>query len=378
MSMVSGRPLGHDLPVTLTFERGRIVGRERGGDDRSLLAPGLVDVHCHGAGGHEFGVGDTAAAADLHHRAGSTSVVASLVSAPPDELAQRIDRLAPFVADRTLAGIHLEGPFLAPAQKGAHDPAALRDPDPALATALVARAGTGARMVTLAPERPGGTATLDALVDDGVVVALGHTDADGAEMATALARVAATGRLPVVTHLFNGMPDFHHRRSGPAMAALRAARAGRAWVELIADGHHLDDGTVAGVVELAGDHALLVSDATGATGLGDGLHRLGGLRVRVTGSMSRLVDGDSLAGSVTPLLGCVRRAVRAGVDLATAFAAATSRPAAALGLPDVGGLEVGDRADVLVLDDDLGLREVWRDGHRLGPAVDGDGDGDHA
>ncbi|MBY5160978.1 N-acetylglucosamine-6-phosphate deacetylase [Salsipaludibacter albus] len=370
MSIVSGRPIGDDRPVTLDLEGGRIVGRRPGGDPEHVLAPGLVDVHCHGAGGHEFGVGDATEAAAFHHRAGSTSVVASLVSTDADTLAGRIAGLAPLVADRTLAGIHLEGPFLAPAQKGAHDPTALRHPDPDVAVTWTRLAGDGPCMVTLAPELAGGDATIDALLERGVVVALGHTDADGETIGSALARVASTGTIPVVTHLFNGMPDFHHRDAGPAMAALRAARRGDAWVELIADGHHLDDATIAGVVELAGDHVLLVSDATGATGLGDGLHRLGSLQVRVTGTTSRLVDGDSLAGSVTPLLGCVRRAVAAGVDVATAFAAATSHPAAALGLHDVGSLAVGDRADVLVLDDDLDLVRVWRDGRVLEPPSD--------
>lgn len=368
MTAVSGRDVGSGEPITLTLSDGWIVGRDPGGDPDLLLAPGLVDVHCHGAAGHEFGLGDASVAADFHHRAGSTSVVASLVSADPDDLVARVRKLAPLVTDRTLAGIHLEGPFLAPAQKGAHDPTALRDPDPDLAATLVAAAGEGPRMVTLAPERAGAHATIDRLVDAGVVVALGHTDASADEFASALRRSSATGVPPVVTHLFNGMPDFHHRASGPVMAALGAAVRGAAWVELIADGEHLDDGTVRGVFALVGDRVLLVSDATGATGLVDGLHRLGTLQVRVTGTTSRLADGDSLAGSVTPLLGCVRRAVAGGVDLAAAFAAATRHPAAAMGLDGVGGLEVGHRGDLLVLDDDLSPVEVWRGGRRLDPA----------
>lgn len=174
----------------------------------------------------------------------------------------------------------------------------------------------------------------------------------------------------VATHLFNGMPPLDHRAPGPVLASLGAAAAGRAWVELIADGTHLAPATIAATFGLVGDAVVLISDAIAATGMGDGRFRLGDLEVEVTGRVCELVHGDSLAGSVTPLLTMVRTAIAAGVDPGRAIAAATRHPADLLGRHDVGRLAVGARADVLVLDDDLGLISVWRGGARLEPAID--------
>lgn len=366
---VSGRPVGSDDPVTLTMADGRISAIEAGGDDGHLLAPGLVDVHCHGGGGHEFGVDDPIAAASAHHRRGTTTVMASLVSARPAVLRGRVAALAPHVGP-TVAGIHLEGPFLALAQCGAHDPGALHPPDVALLDDLAALAHGGLAMVTLAPELAGAPAFMERALDHGLVVAVGHTEADAATVDAVATRVHTHGGRMVATHLFNGMPPLDHRAPGPVLASLGAAAAGRAWVELIADGTHLAPATIAATFGLVGDAVVLISDAIAATGMGDGRFRLGDLEVEVTGRVCELVHGDSLAGSVTPLLTMVRTAIAAGVDPGRAIAAATRHPADLLGRHDVGRLAVGARADVLVLDDDLGLISVWRDGARLEPAID--------
>lgn len=303
---------------------------------------GLVDIHCHGAAGAELGddVDGTRRAAAHHRAAGVEVLVASLVSAPPDVLARQVATLAPFVADGTLAGIHLEGPFLADARRGAHDPAALTDPDPALVERLVTTAADhgapGAlRQMTFAPERPGSEALVRALVAHGIRPAVGHTDTDADTTARTLADVADRQGAPaLVTHLFNGMPPLHHRAGGPVAAALTAAARGEAVVELIADGVHVAPEVVRMVFETVGpEHVALVSDAMAATGLGDGRYRLGTLDVVVDRGTARTVDTGAIAGSTSTLADCVRWAVEvARVPEADAVRAATSTPALALGL----------------------------------------------
>lgn len=374
---VSGVPVGADDAVTLVFGEGddagrgagRIVAVEPGGRSDVRLAPGLVDIHCHGGGGHEFGRGDGAAAAATHHAHGTTTVVASLVSSTDDRFRTAVDALAPLVAADVVAGIHLEGPFLALSQCGAHEPTLLRDPDVRLVDELAGAVDGKLVMVTMAPERAGAGDLVDHLLEAGVVVAVGHTEAPVATVADVFARAAAAGTAGVATHLYNGMPPLDQAEPGPVAAALVAAGRGAAWVEMIADGIHLAASTVTATFDLVGERVVLISDATGATGLGDGPHELGDLPVLVTGRESRLVEGDSLAGSVTPLFDCVRTAIDVGVEPSLAFAAATTHPAAVLGRDDIGHLRPGAHADVLELDPDLDVLRVWRRGDPMDPAT---------
>lgn len=303
---------------------------------------GLVDIHCHGAAGHELGhdeEGSRAAAA--HHRAaGTRHLVASLVSAPPERLRRRVATLLPLVLDGTVAGLHLEGPFLAPARAGAHDLGALRAPDPALVEELVAlAAGAGVphalRHLTFAPELPGAEQLVRTCVRLGIRPAVGHTDASAGVVSEALRLVADLQGAPaLVTHLFNGMPPFGHRAGGPVAAALTAAGRGEAVVELIADGVHVAPEVVRMVFETVGpDAVVLVSDATPATGRGDGRHRLGGQEVEVRDGVARLAGSEVGAGSTRTLAQCVRWAVEvAGVPAADVLRAARETGAAALGL----------------------------------------------
>jgi N-acetylglucosamine-6-phosphate deacetylase len=333
------------------------------------LLPGLVDVHCHGGAGGEFGAGEarSLAAAEHHHRHGTTSVVASLVSAPPDTLRAGVSALAPLVESGLLAGIHLEGPFLSSVRCGAQDPAALTDVDLALVEELCSLARGGLRHMTFAPERDPRGELPAVLAAHGVVASLGHTDAGHDTCAAALAEVAGhgvAGGRALVTHLFNGMPPLHHRAPGPVGAALGAAVRGGAVVELIADGVHLAGATVRLVLDAAGPGAVaLVSDAMSASGLPEGAHTLGGRSVTVTGREARLTDGGSLAGGVSTLLEQVRWCVQdLGIDLADAVTAASTTPARALGLAGVGSLAAGMHADVVVVDESLQLERVLRRG----------------
>lgn len=341
----------------------RIVATGRGRPDGvpdaevELLAPGFVDTHCHGGGGGSFTSGspeEAAVAAATHHRHGSTTVVASLVSEPVDLLLERLRALGDLVADDVLGGIHLEGPWLSPAHAGAHAPAALAEPRRADVDRLLAAADGGVRMVTLAPELPGGLDAVRALAYAGVVAAVGHTDADAVR-----ARAAFDAGATVVTHLFNAMPSLHHRRPGPIPVALADERVA---VELILDGVHLDADVAAMATRSARGGFLLVSDAMAAAAAADGDYLLGGLAVTVRGGVARLGEDGAIAGSTLTLDRAVRTAVAAGIPLETALLAATEAPARRLGFDDRGTLAPGLRADLVVLDDDLEVVDVVRAG----------------
>ncbi len=339
------------------------VGRDGAGASGTLLLPGLVDVHCHGGAGHGFpdaGVDGVRAAAAHHLAHGTTTLLASLVSAPAETLLERVRLLAPVDG---LAGIHLEGPFLSVARCGAQDPSAIVPGDPGLLERLL-DAGPVATM-TLAPETPR-YAELLALMDrHDVVPGLGHTDAGAAATTAAIAR--AGGRPLSATHLFNAMRPMHHRDPGPVAACLAAAGRGEMVLELVADGVHLADETVAMVFDLVGpERVALVTDAMAAAGAGDGRYRLGARDVDVTGGVARL-PGGALAGGTTRLIDVVRRVVgHAGVALPAAVQAATATPARLLGLTGIGELAPGFRADVLVTDAHLVPRAVFRAGRRVG------------
>lgn len=362
--LVEGTEIRWAGPTTEAPTPDAVVRRES-----AWVLPGLVDVHNHGGAGSGFPDADPAGCrtAAAHHRAhGTTTMLASLVSAPFAVLEERVAVLADLVADGAVAGVHLEGPFLSLHRCGAHDPSALATGDVA-ALERVLRAGRGAvRSMTLAPEVAGYPDVVDVLRAHGVLPSLGHTDATSAAFADGVRR-AGVGRLSV-THLFNGMSPFDHRDPGAVPAALEAAARGDAVVELIADGVHLHPDTVAAVYGLLGaDRIALVSDSTAAAGMPDGRFRLGALEVDVTDGVARVAtdSGDgAIAGSTATLLDVLRHAVRvAGVPVADAVRSASAVPAALLGLEDrTGRIAGGLRADLLLLDDDLLPTAVMRSG----------------
>jgi N-acetylglucosamine-6-phosphate deacetylase len=349
-----------------------------------VILPGLIDIHCHGGGGCSFATfvpEEARAAAAFHARRGTTGVVASLVTATPADLLGQVRTLAPLVADGTLDGIHLEGPFLSPARRGAHAASLLLDPDETLVAALLSAAAGAIKIVTIAPERTGATVIASMLRDAGVTVAFGHTDTDYAGMAAALAGPAdepadrpggAGGAL--VTHLGNAMAPLHHRAAGPVAAALVAAAMDSAWVELIADGIHVDAGFTRLVFATAAPgRVVLVTDAMAAAGMPDGAYALGPLRVTVAGGVARLAGagdgGDpsiagngSIAGGTRTLLEVVATSAASGVPLAEAVIAASETPARVLGLPSRGALSPGMAADLVITDTGLAVRAVMRAG----------------
>jgi N-acetylglucosamine-6-phosphate deacetylase len=323
----------------------------------AVLTPGFVDVHCHGGGGAAFGAGgDSAAlAADTHRRHGTTTVVASLVTEPLDVLEEQLRTLRPLVERGDLAGIHLEGPWLSPRRCGAHDPAVLRPPYLPDVRRLLAAGGGAVRVVTIAPELDGALDAVTAVAESGAVAAVGHTDATYEQ---ASAAVVAGARL--ATHLFNAMSPLSHRAPGAAGAMLDDVRVS---VELVADGHHLHPAVLGIAARSAGpDRTVLVTDAMAAAGQGDGRYTLGGLSVEVVDGVAR-VESGSIAGSTLTTDAALRHAVGAGgLSLAHAVRALTANPARVLGRGDIGLLEVGRRADLVLLDESLAVERVCSGG----------------
>ena len=350
--------------VSVDDERVTAVGSGRpAAEVRDLggvtLVPGFVDMHVHGGGGAAFtdGAEQAARVLDAHAARGTTSMIASLVSDSVDVLEEQVRELTPLVEDGSLLGVHLEGPWLSEKHAGAHDPSMLRDPVDADLDRLV-DAGPIA-MATLAVERSGGMAAVQRLVDRGVVVALGHSDASYEE-----AHRAVDAGATVATHLFNAARPIHHREPGLVLALLERDEV---TVELVADGVHLHDAVVRDVARSVGPRVALVTDAMSAAGCGDGEFRLGRRRVQVRDGVARLAVADDspgpIAGSTLTLDRALRFAVRsAGLDLAQASHAASTAPADALRRTDLGRIEAGARADIVVLDDDLAVVAVMRGG----------------
>jgi N-acetylglucosamine-6-phosphate deacetylase len=251
-------------------------------------------------------------------------------------------------------GSHLEGPFLSARRCGAQNEAHMMAPDRSVLDRLVAAADGTMRVITLAPELDGALALIPPLLDAGVVVALGHSDATY-EQTVAAIRAGASH----ATHLFNAMPTLHHRAPGLVGAALEAGIS----CELINDGRHVHPAVIRLVSSLIGC-PVLITDAIAATGVGDGTFVLGGQEVHVNGGEARLASSQSLAGSTLTMDQALRRAVRdSGLSVEQASAAASTNPARVLGLDaSIGSIAPGRRADLVVLDDDLQLTAVMAGG----------------
>jgi N-acetylglucosamine-6-phosphate deacetylase len=329
----------------------------------AIVVPGFVDMHVHGGGGGAFPTGEqdqAKAAVELHRRHGTTSSVASLVTADPADLLRTVAVMAELTQDGLLAGTHLEGPWLSNERPGAHEQPQLRDADPAELDRVFAAGRGTIRMVTLAPERPGGLDAVRRVVDAGAIAAVGHTDATYDQARTAIEAGATVG-----THLFNAMRPVHHREPGPVIALLEDPRV---TVELITDGVHLHPALYRDVASVAGpDRVALVTDAMAAAGMADGAYRLGALDVTVAGGVARIAGSDTIAGSTATMDHIFRYAVaHAGLPFLDAVRAAvrqtSTTPAAVLGLDDVGRLTPGRRADLVVLDAALHVQGVLRRG----------------
>lgn len=325
------------------------------------LAPGFIDLHCHGGAGASVdeGAAAIASALALHRAHGTTRSVLSLVAAPIDELEASLRTIAQLARDdTTIVGAHLEGPFLAPERRGAHALEHLRSPDPATVDRLVAAADGHLAQVTLAPELPGAIDAIARFRAAGVVVAVGHTSADAAT-----ARAAFDAGATLLTHAFNAMPGIHHRAPGPIAAAIDDERV---TIELVLDGVHVDLAVARLLLRAAPGRVALVTDAMAAAGCGDGDYRLGSLEVTVTGGVARVVADRAIAGSTLTTDAALRLARACGIDETVAIAALTAVPAHVLGRGgEWGVLEPGRAADVVVLDGEGRVERVWADGREV-------------
>jgi N-acetylglucosamine-6-phosphate deacetylase len=329
--------------------------------DARIVAPGFVDVHVHGGGGHDA-MGDAAALDGLSRhllRHGITAFLPTAVTAPLDGLVGFAERvrgwlpLAPADGAEPL-GFNLEGPFLAEARKGAHDPAYLLTPADVPRESLEPLVD-GLRVLTIAPELAGAVELIGWLHERGVATSIGHSAATVEEAGRGYAAGGAS-----TTHLFNAMSGVDHRAPGLAVAALLDDDA---YTELIADGIHVHPALWPLITRLKPpERLLLVSDAIALAGLGDGLGQVGGLAVEVVGGRVTLAGTSTLAGSVLTLDVAVRNLVGSGVSLPAAVAAASRNPLTMLGIADRGRIAAGQRADLVELDGDLQVQRVMRAG----------------
>ncbi|MDX3535769.1 N-acetylglucosamine-6-phosphate deacetylase [Streptomyces sp. MB09-01] len=324
------------------------------------IVPGFVDMHNHGGGGASFTSGtaeDVLRGVRTHREHGTTTLIASTVTGDLDELARRAGLLAELTQQGEIAGIHFEGPFINPCRKGAHKEDLLRDPDPAEVRKLIDAAHGAARMFTLATELPGGLDSVRLLAEHGVIAAIGHTDATYEQT-----RAAIDAGATVATHLFNAMPPLAHREPGPIAALLEDERI---TVELINDGTHLHPAALELAFHHAGAHRVaLITDAMDAAGFGDGTYHLGPLEVEVKEGVARLVEGGSIAGSTLTLDTAFKRSVTLDrLPVESVVQAISANPAKLIGLYDeIGSLEPGKYADLVVLDAAFDVKGVMRRG----------------
>ena len=329
--------------------------------DGLYAIPGLIDIHFHGCMGHDFCDG-TVEAIDAITRyeasCGVTSVCPATMTVSPESLVQVMDAARTYNESparpgrASLVGINMEGPFISEAKKGAQAAEHIRLCDEALFCSLQERSGGLIKLVDIAPENEGAMEFIDALHDK-VTISLAHTTADYQTAKEAYDRGARHA-----THLYNAMPPFTHRAPGVVGAAFDSPHC-RA--ELICDGVHIHPSVVRATFQLFGDdRMILISDSMRAAGMEDGQYTLGGQDVAVKGKYATLVSDGALAGSVTNLMDCMRTAVKEmQIPLESAIACATMNPAKAIGIYDrYGSISTGKIANLVLLDQDLNLRQV--------------------
>ncbi|HEY1622970.1 MAG TPA: N-acetylglucosamine-6-phosphate deacetylase [Streptosporangiaceae bacterium] len=331
-----------------------------------VLTPGFIDLHVHGGGGFSFEEGADAVerALAVHRAHGTTRSLLSLVANPVAALERSLAAIADLTErDPLVLGSHLEGPFLAPGRRGAHNPDFLIAPSPALTGRLAAAARGTLRQVTIAPELPGGLEAVAEFTAAGVVVAVGHTEADEERAQAAFDRGAR-----LLTHAFNAMPGIGHRNPGPVVAAIRDERV---TAELVLDGVHVHPDVARLLIDAAPGRVALITDAMAAAGAANGSYRLGSLDVAVVDGVARLAGPDgspgAIAGSTLTQDHALRLATRrCGMSLRAAVTALTWVPARALGLEGrLGRLAPGYAADAVLLGDACEVRAVWGAGRQL-------------
>jgi N-acetylglucosamine-6-phosphate deacetylase len=331
--------------------------------------PGFVDVHIHGAGGHDVMEGTDEAMAAVGRmiaRHGTTSFVATTVTASPDDICRSVEGISRFITTQhetdepraEVLGVHFEGPFINSARRGVHPKEWIQLPSAELLARFLQAAYGNARILTIAPELLGAAPCIEAAHKAGMVVAMGHTDATYEQARAAIAR-----GVHHAVHVYNAMRPFSHRDSGVIGAVLTSENV---TAELIADGVHVEDAAMRILLQAKGPGCvILVSDGISATGMPDGNYSLGKFQVIVAGGVARNAEGN-LAGSTLTLDRALRNVVAMGYPLADAVRMLTANPAKLLGIEfKKGALRVGADADVVLLDEGLQVANVWARGMAL-------------
>jgi N-acetylglucosamine-6-phosphate deacetylase len=321
-----------------------------GGTRGRIAVPGFVDLQVNGFGGVDFlaaGTDDYVRAGEALLRTGVTAYQPTFITAAESTIVDALHALPVNGARPRILGAHLEGPFLSPERPGAHPPAHRRDPDLELLERLLAPGGVAE--MTIAPELPGAGAVIRRLLERDVVVSAGHTNATAQESHDAFDVGVST-----VTHLFNAMRPFRQRDPGIVGVALTRPDV---IVQMIVDGHHLADETVRLAWAAARGRLALVTDATAGAANGGGIYQLGDVEIETDGGPPTREDGV-LAGTVLTMIDAVRNLHALGIPFEEAIDAATAVPARILGRTDVGVLEPGSPADVVVIDDRLEIVHV--------------------
>lgn len=321
-----------------------------------LVIPGLVDIHSHGAVGHDFSDADAEGLKEIlkyEKSCGITSYCPTMMTLPMEQLERVAATVIPASEEKTgarICGINMEGPFLDPKKKGAHMEAYICRPDVEAFRKLNACSGNRIKLLTLAPDIDGAMDFIEQVKNE-VCLSLGHTSADYEISAEAMRRGAHH-----VTHLYNAMQPLSHRNPGLIGAA---ADDQQCMVELICDGIHVHPSVVRTTFRIFGsERVILISDSMMATGMADGTYELGGQSVTVKDRKAVLSDG-TIAGSATCLFDCMRAAVSFGVPLAEAILAATRNPARSIGVESsIGTIEIGKEADILLVTEDLYLYQI--------------------
>lgn len=333
-----------DLP-TLEGEYERIDGRGH------LLVPGMIDVHIHGANGFDMMDGTEESIQEVSRQCaltGCTSFLATSVSSTMEDLLEMIRSVKRVIGQELgakIAGIHLEGPYLNPKRKGMQNEKYLRHPNIEEMKIIFQEAGSLIKMVTIAPELPGGMDLISFLKEQGVVIAIAHSDATYEEAKQAFASGASH-----VTHCFNGMRPIHHRDPGLIVAAFEEKHVS---LQAIVDNVHLHPAIIRLIHNLKGPEGMvLITDALQAMGMGDGNYLFGGHHVTVSGGIARLEDG-TLASSTVTMNEALRYTVETGIPLIDAVQMASNTPANILGFQQKGDISSGFDADLVLLDDEF-------------------------
>ncbi|HAC0807012.1 TPA_asm: N-acetylglucosamine-6-phosphate deacetylase [Listeria monocytogenes] len=327
-----------------------------------LLIPGMIDVHIHGAKNYDMMDGSTEsiqAVSMACAETGCTSFLVTSVSSSLEDLIQMIRQTKKVIGKEKgakIAGIHLEGPYLNIEKKGMQNPAHLRHPDLKEMKKIFDEADGLIKMVTIAPELPGGIELIDFLKKRGVVVAIAHSNATYEEAQDAFEKGASH-----ITHCFNAMPAIHHRAPGLVAAALENDSIS---VQAIVDGVHLHPGIVRLIHKIKGpDKMVLTTDALQAMGVGDDEYIFGGHQVTVTEGVARLQDG-TLASSTVTMNKSLRLSNEFGINLQDTIQMATSTPADILGMKNLGRIEKGYSADLVLLDKKFEVLSTWINGEK--------------